>query len=293
MDRSKPTITIIGTGALGSTLQMFFEENGYLVRSAWNSRRGLIYSDSSEKFETVDRTLPESDSESGDLIFITTPDDLIKRTAQSLSNQPISWGKKIVVHCSGNLTSDELTSLSESGAKTVSMHPLQTFKRGDGSDRFNDITMSLQGDNDAKEKLKPIIQEMGAQSLNLNKKQKRYLHIAAVMASNYLVALMFSVENLLKDAELKEGFDALETLVNQTVTNIFEKGPADALTGPIARGDVESVQTHLSELSGIDQKNLYKILGLEALKIARQSGSVPEDTMNKLCRLFEEKNSNK
>lgn len=284
MEVSRPTITIIGTGALGSTLQTFFDEHGYPIRSTWNSKGGLIYSDQSE--QSVDRILPENENEIGKLIFITTPDDLINKTAETLSKKSISWGGKTVVHCSGNLTSDELKALNKSGAKTVSMHPIQPFKKGDGSDRFKNITISLQGDEEAKEQLRPIIQKMGAKSLNLTKKQKRYLHIAAVMASNYLVALMFSVENLLKDVELEEGFEALETLVHQTVTNIFEKRPADALTGPIARGDLESVQTHLTELRGSDQEGLYKLLGLEAVKIAQQSSSVSEDKIKGLQNLL-------
>lgn len=289
MGLSKPTITIIGTGALGSTLQTFFKENGYPIRSTWNSKGGFIYSENSE--QSVNRTLPETDDEIGDLIFITTPDDLIEETAQSLSKRSISWEDKTVVHCSGNLTSDELESLADSGAKIVSMHPIQPFKKGDGSDRFKNITISLQGNDDAKKQLIPIIQEMGAKSLNLTKKQKRYLHIAAVMASNYLVALMFSVENLLKDVGLEEGFEAIETLVHQTVTNIFEKGPADALTGPIARGDFESVQTHLNELKGRDQEKLYKILGQETLKITRQNGSVSDDMIDLLQEILQEKSS--
>lgn len=284
MKSSKPTITIIGTGALGSTLQPFFDENGYQTRSTWNSKGGLIFDENSE--QSIDRTLPENDDEIGDLIFITTPDDLIGKTAESLSNKSISWDDKTVVHCSGNLTSDELKALKKSGAKTVSMHPIQSFKRGDGNDRFKNITISLQGDEEAKEQLKPIIQKMGAKSLNLTKKQKRYLHIAAVMASNYLVALMFSVENLLKDVELEEGFEALETLVHQTVTNIFEKGPADALTGPIARGDSESVETHLKELKGRKQEGVYKILGFEAVKVAAESRNLSKKQINELRKLL-------
>lgn len=288
MEISKQTITIIGTGALGSTLQTFFDENGYQIRSTWNSKGGLVYSDQSE--QAFNRTLPQKNDEIGDLIFITTPDDLIPKLAESLAEKSIRWDDKTVVHCSGNLTSEELNPLAKSGAKTVSMHPIQPFKKGDGSDRFKNITVSLQGDEVAKEQLRPIIDKMGARFLNLTKKQKRYLHIAAVMASNYLVALMFSVENLLKDVELEDGFEALETLVHQTVTNIFEKGPADALTGPISRGDLDTVQTHLDELNGLDQENLYKLLGFEALKIAKQGGSVPEDKIESLRHRLQLKN---
>lgn len=287
MKSSKPSITIIGTGALGSALQHFFEDHDYLIRSTWNSKGGSIFSKNSER--SSENTTPETDDEVGDLVFITTPDDLIGEISHRLSKQSVLWQNKTVVHCSGNLTSTELKSLTEAGAKTVSMHPIQPFKKGDGSDRFRNISISLQGDEEAKKLLLPMIEEMGAKPLQLTKKQKRYLHIAAVMASNYLVALMFSVENLLKDVDAEDGFDALETLVHQTVTNIFEKGPADALTGPVARGDTESVQTHLQELQGREQEELYKILGLEAVKIAQQTGSVSDDKIGSLREIFQKK----
>ncbi|WP_234572328.1 Rossmann-like and DUF2520 domain-containing protein [Rhodohalobacter sp. 614A] len=286
MGSSKPSVTIIGTGALGSTLHTFFRDAGYTIRSTWNSKGGLIYSDESGEFYPIHSLIPKKDSETGDFIFITAPDDLILKIAGDLSKHPISWENKIVVHCSGNLTSDELSVLSEKGAKVVSMHPIQTFRKGDGSDRFKNISISLQGDPEAGDKLQPIIEEMGAKYILLDKQQKRILHIAAVMASNYFVALMFSVENLLKDAKLDDGFDALETLLHQTVTNIFEKRPAKALSGPISRGDSESVKTHLKELERKDQESLYKTLGLEALKIAEASGKLSQDQVQQLKTLL-------
>ena len=79
----------------------------------------------------------------------------------------------------------------------------------------------------------------------------------------------------------------MEALVHQTITDIFEKGPADALTGPIARGDLESVQTHLNELSERDQEDLYKLLGLEAVIIAQNNGTVSEDKINRLRDLLQ------
>lgn len=286
MESSRPSVTIIGTGALGSTLLVFLKNAGYVVRSTWNSKGGLIYSDKSGEYHQIHSLIPKTDSEIGDLVFITTPDDLIKKIAKNLSQNFVSWEDKTVVHCSGNLTSDELNALSKKGANVVSMHPIQTFKKGDGSERFKNITISLQGDEEPKEKLKSLIEEMGANCILLDKKQKRYLHIAAVMASNYLVALMFSVENLLKDVELDEGFNAMETLIHQTVKNIFENGPTKALTGPISRGDRESVETHMKELAGRDQEKIYKILGIETLKIAELSGKLSKRNIEEIMKLF-------
>lgn len=286
MDSPKPSITIIGTGAVGSALENFFNDYGFKIMSTWNSREGSVFSDEKGEFQNFKRRLPQHDNEIGELVFITTPDDLISKIARNLSDCDISWKQKTVVHCSGNLNTDELSDLADRGAKTVSMHPIQTFKKGDRKDRFNNVYISLQGDPEAKEQLQPLIEKMGAVSISLDKTQKRILHIAAVMASNYLVALMFSAEKLLKDAGLENGFNSLETLVHQTISNVFEKGPENALTGPISRGDSESVQTHLKELRGKEQENVYKALGHEALKIAEKSGDLSHKQVDELKQLL-------
>lgn len=286
METSKPSVTIIGRGALGSTLEKFFSQNGYPVRSVWNSRGGSVAPESNMVASESSNNLPENDTETGRWVFITTPDDLISEIAELLAQTSISWRGRTVIHCSGNLTSDELNPLSDKGAGIVSMHPIQTFKKGDVSGRFENITISLEGDSKEKERLKPLIEEMGAKHLLLDKKQKRYLHIAAVMASNYLVALMFSTENLLREVNISDGFGSLEKLVEQTVANIFQQGPENALTGPISRGDIQSVKTHLDELKGLEQEYLYKLLGLQALKITERSGSLTTLQSEKLRDLL-------
>lgn len=274
MNSSNYSVSIIGTGAVGSALKDFFTKNQYEVRSTWNSKGGEIQYEGTAKKKRIHFTIPQNDDQIGNLIFITTPDDLISGIAVSLSEQKIPWHNKTVVHCSGNFTSDELNAVFNKGASIASMHPIQTFKKKDGFERFKGITISLEGEPKARDQLKPLIERMGANCLLLDKKQKRYLHISAVMASNYLVALMYSAENLLKDVQVDEGFTAIEPLIKQTMENIFDKGPAHSLTGPISRGDIESVETHLNELKGREQEVLYKILGLEALKITEQSGRI-------------------
>lgn len=286
MDARKPSITIIGTGALGSALEDFFRNKHYEIRSKWDSKKGTVFSSDSGEYQQVNYSIPKSESEVGELVFITTPDDSISEVADLLSVLPAKWDQKTVVHCSGNLTSDELSSLSEKGAKILSMHPVQTFKRGDRKERFQDIYVSLEGVRESAELLQPIIKKMGAKPIRLDKDQKRILHISAVMASNYLVALMFSTENLLKDAGLHDGLNILQSLVHQTIKNIFEKGPENALTGPIARGDLHSVETHLNVLEGREQEGLYKLLGLEALQITKNRGNLSKAQIDGLEQLL-------
>ena len=286
-----PAITIIGTGSVGSVLQDFFEGEGYSIHSLWNSSGGKVYASESAGLPSVSHALPQKESEVGDWIFITTPDDQIPKTSEQLAKLPVSWLDKCVIHCSGNLSSEVLGSLKEAGAKTVSMHPIQTFKKGDDRNRLKDIYISLEGDEELKQKLIPVIQNMGAHPFVLTAAGKQSLHIAAVFASNYLVALMGSVEQILKLNNIENGLQVLKPLIEQTADNIFEKGVEEALTGPISRGDTETVKAHLNHLSNTPElQALYKLLGLAAVDIAKTSGKATAGEIIKMESLFTLKN---
>lgn len=269
----KPAITIIGTGAVGSVLQDYFESEGYPIYSLWNRMGGKVNAPQMSGLLKASYILPENGKEIGDWIFITTPDDQIMKISGHLAKLPVSWEDKCVIHCSGNLSSEVLGSLKEAGAKTVSMHPVQTFNKGDDRNRLKEIYISLEGDEDLMKSLIPVIQNMGAHPFVLTADGKQSLHIAAVFASNYLVALMSSVDQILKNNNIENGLHILKPLVEQTLDNVFEKGVAEALTGPISRGDSETVKAHLDGLSNNrNLRALYKSLGRVALEIAKKSG---------------------
>lgn len=281
------SISIFGKGAVGSALQDFFKNESYPIRSVWDSSGGEIYSVEDRSVIKSDNTFPTHENEIGDLVFIAVPDDQIISLTIRLSKIPIHWEKRSVIHCSGNLASDACASLRKKGSEIAAMHPIQTFKRGDGFNRFNEIYITLEGDEKLIELLQTFVVKMGAFPIQITADQKRKIHIASVIASNYLISLMHISETLLNDAGIKEGFNILQPLISQTVQNIFEKGVGESLTGPISRGDIESVKHHLVSLE--NQKNhnaIYKLLGLEALYIAEKSGNLNAELMIKLEKLL-------
>jgi predicted short-subunit dehydrogenase-like oxidoreductase (DUF2520 family) len=269
----KPAITIIGTGAVGSVLQDFFESEGYFICSLWNRSGGVVNKNSANQIKKP-YNCPKIADEVGDWVLITTPDDQIRNVSSTLSELPVNWKTKSVMHTSGQLSSEILHSLSEAGARVVSMHPVQTFKKGDDRERLQNIYLSLEGDGGFIEELIPVIQKMNAKPLFLDSSQKKAMHIAAVFASNYMVALMSTVHQILDENEIEESLSILRPLIEQTLENIFEKGTSEALTGPISRGDSETVKSHLESLSGNrDLQDLYRSLGRVAVEIAKKSGN--------------------
>lgn len=286
MKNLSPSVTIIGTGAVGTALADLFSRHGYELRSVWNSRFGRVISqDGTESL--VPKNIPAAGHEIGELLFITTPDDLISEVAAALAGTSINWGGKYVVHCSGNLSSEECSVLQKKGAFTASMHPIQTFRKGDIKDHFKGIYVSVEGDKQVVAILLPIIKLMGASPLQLRPDQKRDLHIAAVFGSNYLVALLHQTEKLLQEAQLKDGLKILEPIIRQTVENVFEKGTVNSLTGPVSRGDAGSVKKHIGAFKTDEQsKAIYKIMGTIALDITKKRGDLSIEKIDEIEKLI-------
>ena len=280
------SVTIIGTGAVGTALHDFFKKERIEIRSAWGSNSGNILTDSGEYLK-VDTNLPVNDGQTGTFVFITTSDDLIREISDQLASANIDWKIRNVIHCSGNLTSDELSSLARAGAGTASMHPIQTFKKGDNAERFREITISLEGNARLTIELEEFITQMGARSLHLSKEQKRTVHIAAVFASNYMVSLMHSAADYLEKEGISEGIEILKPLILQTVQNIIEKGVTEALTGPVSRGDIASIRKHIDSLkTNDDMLTMYQILGKQAVGITRKRREIPDDIIREMMALF-------
>jgi len=288
MKISKPSITIIGAGAVGSAWLDFFKHGGYPLRSVWRSETGYLADEDYNIHRELNRPLPVSDEEIGDWIFITTPDDSIKPAVKLLSETEIDWSGKIVIHCSGNMPASVLNPLGNKGAKTASMHPIQTFQKGDGKEKLETIYISLQGNSSAIDLLKNVVDQLKSKPLILTENQKKAVHISAVFASNYLVALLNSSDQLLKENGIEEGVNILEPLIHQTLHNILEKGPEKSLTGPISRGDYNTVNEHLNFLAdkNDDELSLYRLLGKTCLSLTRKQGRLSNAKMDKLEKLF-------
>ncbi|MEX2574987.1 MAG: Rossmann-like and DUF2520 domain-containing protein [Balneolaceae bacterium] len=285
----KQDVSVIGPGAVGSSLAEALSEAGYKIKSVFtrnpNKSRGYSH--------RADVTYLLSDMEwtnLGDLIFITTPDDFISDVAETLSGIPGNWKDRMVVHCSGLLTSDELADVSKKGALTASFHPLQTFTGQSGENAFQDISISVEGDEKAVSALQDIVSDLQSRPVLLNKEQKSMLHVSAVFLSNYMVALGSISDKLIRTAIPDADLTLLKPLLLQTASNLSGNPPAEALTGPLARGDSRTVRKHLRLLSDYPEfLKVYKILGQVSLHLAEKSESLTDLKMQELKSLLEER----
>ncbi|WP_445664993.1 Rossmann-like and DUF2520 domain-containing protein [Fodinibius sp. AD559] len=285
-----PEITIIGVGGLGNSMAKALSTAGIPIKSIFNRTAVKAQKLADDLNVEISGCFPSDGSELGNLIFITVSDSAIEPVAGCLAGIADDFSTKTVVHCSGNESANLLKDIKSKGGSIASFHPLQTFTRQSELSDFEDIYFSLQGDKSAFPQLKQIAKKLGANTLKVTEGQKAHLHAAAVMASNYLNTLLdVAVETAsVSDLAPDEAKKALMPLVKTTLENIEEQSFGEALSGPIKRGDIQTIRHHLDLLK--DQPELlvlYRILGQRTVKLARKSQSIDQSTAQKMVNILE------
>jgi predicted short-subunit dehydrogenase-like oxidoreductase (DUF2520 family) len=196
------------------------------------------------------------------LVIIATPDATIDDTAAALAAGLRPGG--LVVHLSGARGLDALDPIAATrpDVNLGALHPLQTFV-DPTEDRvaLTGTWAAISGPP----AVRRLAHDLGLRPFEVPDDRRAEYHAAAVVASNHLVALLGQVERLAGHAEVP--LAAFEPLVRATVDHVFDLGPAAALTGPVARGDVATVSRHLAVIAE-DEHRAYQAMADSARRLA-------------------------
>jgi predicted short-subunit dehydrogenase-like oxidoreductase (DUF2520 family) len=219
--------------------------------------------------EPLDRLAAASD-----LLFLTVPDAAVAPVAALLPALLPARGGLAVVHCSGALGLDALGAAARAGAVPGTLHPLQTFPGGEppaaAARRFAGIVCGVEAAEPLGATLEGIAADLGARSVRLEGVDRAGYHAAAVLASNDVVALMAAARRAWTLAGLpaEAARGALAPLMLAAAANVEALPLERALTGPVARGDVATVERHLAALAARPAlRELYRRLALELLAL--------------------------
>jgi len=260
-------IGIIGTGRLGRNLAVALHEAGYNLKHA-ASADGASAEIIAELTGASVIAPPYSRLQEAEIIFITVPDRVIPEIALQLAKEIDDFSGKSVIHCSGILSSEILSPVRDKGAKILSFHPLQTFPPQIDVSRFKDIYFALEGEDITLGK--KLAEDLSGKSFAIKPDQKILYHAAACTASNYLFGLAFAAGKMMEAAgiDLDEGIEILLPLISGAVKSLRENGIEKGLTGPIARGDANTVAMHLDALRDHQElEEVYASLGLFLLNL--------------------------
>jgi len=278
---------VIGTGVVGTALAVLLEKAG-LECIGVNTRSRVSYERFSQYLKKEHLVLAQI-SEQADLIFITTQDSFLEEVAQELASFKIRKSGQTLIHCSGSLRAMSLCKDNSLDVGYLSLHPMQAFAGIDSTlDLIRGTHFGIEGNNQESEMLGDfLVKLLGGVPHRIDPARKTLYHAGAVVASNYLVSLAYLSVKLLEKAGIKRE-DALESLLPLMVGsfhNLEEKGFAEALTGPIARGDTKVVESHLREIPE-QYRQAYKCLGLLALELVKEKKQLQQGSACDLQELI-------
>jgi predicted short-subunit dehydrogenase-like oxidoreductase (DUF2520 family) len=211
--------------------------------------------------------------ELAEVALLCVPDGTIRKVCETIAVAvpPL----RLVGHVSGATPLAALDAARERGARTFSMHPLQTIP--DGGTPLEGMPCAVTGSSPAAgEAATSLVQRLGMRPFLLAEGDRATYHAAASVASNFLVALEECAAELIERAGIEAGRELLAPLVLRTAENWAELG-ADALTGPIARGDEATVQRHLEAIAEAAPEllELYRALAERTRALAEGASPPP------------------
>lgn len=207
------------------------------------------------------------------VVLLAVPDGMITAAARALPAD----GRHTVLHLAGPLGVEALAPLRDRAAALGAMHPLLGLRgRATPPERFRGAVAALDGDDAALAAGRDLAAALGMVPVVVRGPARARYHAAAVFAANYLVALAASAERLMTEAGLPDDVArrGIVRLMESSLDNVAQAGPAAALTGPIARGDADTVARHLAALGEGPDADLYRSLGRATLRLARLDPAV-------------------
>lgn len=248
MKIEKRKIGIIGAGKFAFSFAPALFKNNFKIESiisrSLQSARTLAVKVSAKNYSNKISNL----SIECNLVFICVPDDQIKKVAIKISKLKLQFEKIIFIHTSGAKTSEELSSLKIKGAQTASFHLMQTFPSKKQTEILNTFTAIECSNISLQNELIHFAKSLKLTAIILSASDKMLYHLGGVFAANFLSANFLSAENIFPAKLKKQSAKILKPIAEATLRNIIKHSAAESISGPIDRGDVETIKSHVRAL---------------------------------------------
>lgn len=281
------SLTVIGCGTVGQTLAKLWYDNKIFSMGAILNQT-LDSGFDARKFIGAGRVAEDfHDLRSTDVWLITTPDDLIADSCTQLANTGVLAEGNLVIHTSGAHTSGNLGPAWASRAMTASLHPIKSFVDAKSAVKsFAGTYCTFEGADDAREVLQPAIEKIGGKFLNVKAENKPLYHAATSILCNYICGVVDLGLTALDRSGVRkdEAIKAVEPILRETMENVLKMGGVEALTGPIARGDVETVRKQAGAIQNKlpEYADVFNSLGLLTSGISAEKGVALEKNLQEI-----------
>ncbi len=264
----KPKVAIVGYGRVGKVLMKALSEAGWEVSALATRQNGVLCAQCS-----VLKSVKELPDDIG-LVILCLRDKDIGQAVLNIPNSKFQT-PNFLCHTSGALSAEILAPARERGWKVMAWHPMQTFTGDEDGDVLKGVTFGIDGDEEAVLVGEQLARDLGGVPFRVPPELRREYHLGAVIACNLLVGLVGEAVELLKRTGMDEerALQAVTPLMTATIRNISRKGLQDSITGPILRGDAETIRKHLETLQRLPEvEKLYRLLSLSLVKRLEETG---------------------
>ncbi|SMX81580.1 Predicted oxidoreductase, contains short-chain dehydrogenase (SDR) and DUF2520 domains [Brevibacterium iodinum ATCC 49514] len=247
-DAPRLGIGIIGCGRVGASIGAAWRQAGHAIIG--------VSATSTASLERAEDMLPgvpvldpDAIAERAELVLVAVPDDEIAPLVTGLADLGRIHAGQILIHCSGRYGTDVLEAGTRLGALPIALHPSLTFTGTEVDlSRLRQATIAVTAPAPIRPVGEALVVELGAEPIDIAEADRPLYHAAITHASNHSITILAEAMELLTEAGVADPSAVLHTLVDASVANTMQNGPK-ALTGPISRGDVGTIEAHLAALS--------------------------------------------
>ncbi|HOF04658.1 MAG TPA: DUF2520 domain-containing protein [Syntrophales bacterium] len=279
MKKKRDRIAIIGLGKVGTAMGYLLKKGGYPIVSIADRDPDALMRAHHFTGGDICPTVSQA-PQMADAILITTNDDAIFAACREIAGA-LRPGQK-VIHCSGAGSLELLSPAQDAGAFVASIHPIQSFADVEGAiANIPGSTFGITADGEIRDWSVNFVLDLEGVPFFVPDRDKPLYHAAACIASNYLTTLLYMVEEIYLSLGLnrEEAIRAFWPLVRGTLKNIESRGSVQALTGPIARGDIGTVEKHLLAFQEKLPEFLhaYQALGMVTTELGLKKRSLTDE----------------
>ncbi len=286
---SRGVIGLVGAGAVGPAIALRLSRAGWTIGTV-ASRRRETAEVAAKALDAAAASTENADAAAGaDLLLLAVPDRAIESVAAEIAAAGALREGALVLHFSGAKSSVALRPLSDARAVAGSIHPLQSFADPlSAVERLPSSFLFYEGEDP--ERIRAVAEDLGGRPVPIDPEGKVLYHAGAAAACNLMVAMVDLGVRLFGEAGIgpADALKALLPLIDSTTRNLRKVGLPDALTGPVARGDLETVAGHIEAIrrKRPDLLVAYAEASRHAVRISREKGSLTREGAEELRRLL-------
>ena len=286
-------VGVVSAGRVGSVLGAALARAGHRVVAASGISQESVRR-ATELLPGVPLLPPDEVARGADLVLLALPDDALAGMTRGLVAADAIRAGQIVVHTSGAHGVDVLAPAAEAGALPLALHPAMTFGgRSEDLDKLASccFAVTAAADDEAAWHVgEALVVEMGAEPVRVPQEARPLYHAALTHGANHLVTLVAECVDLLRSAGIDPAERLIAPLLSASLDNALRHGDR-ALTGPVARGDVGTLRTHLRVLGERAPEVLpsYRAMARRTATRAMAAGLLSADAGRRVLTTLDEK----